>query len=125
MKSLKAIAHDLRVDAHALWLCARDPEVPVVARLFGLFVAAYAVSPIDLVPDFIPVLGLLDDAILIPAGLWLFARMVPPTVLARHRAAAEAASQRPVSKAAAAMIAAIWVMLALWLGTLLWSARFY
>jgi uncharacterized membrane protein YkvA (DUF1232 family) len=75
MKSLKAIAHNLRIEGHSVWLCARDPLVPLPARLFGLAVAGYALSPIDLIPDFIPVLGLLDDALLIPLGVWLFLKM--------------------------------------------------
>lgn len=125
MKSLRAIAHNIRVDAHAVWLCARDPAVPLGARLFGLFIAAYALSPIDLIPDFIPVLGLLDDAFLVPLGVWLFVKMVPPEIYARHRLEAEEASHRPVSRVAAAAIILIWVLAAAWIGTLLWAVQFY
>ena len=74
----QSLAQKLLIDAHAVWLSARDPRTPVHARLFGLLIAAYALSPIDLIPDFIPVLGLLDDALLIPAGIWLFLKMLPP-----------------------------------------------
>ncbi len=125
MKSLRAIAHDIRIEAHTIWLSARDPQVPAPARLFGLVVAAYALSPIDLIPDFIPVLGLLDDAVLIPLGVWLFLKMVPNDVYARHRATAEAASHRPVSRVAAMVIAGLWIAALAWVGTLLWTMRYY
>ena len=101
------------VETHAVWLAARDPRTPWHARALGLLVAAYALSPIDLIPDFIPVLGLIDDAILVPAGIWLFARMVPPPVMAEHRAAAEAAAERPRSRAGLVIVLAIWLALAL------------
>ena len=125
MKNLRAIANDIRIEAHTIWLCARDPRVPFPARLFGLVVAAYALSPIDLIPDFVPVLGLLDDAILIPLGVWLFLKMIPADVYARQRALAEEASHRPVSRVAAFIIALIWIAALIWAGTLLWTMRFY
>lgn len=125
MKSLKAIVHTIRVDAHAVWLCARDPNVPLGVRLFGLLIAGYALSPIDLIPDFIPVLGLLDDAILIPLGVWLFVKMVPEGIFAAHRAEAELASHRPVSRNAAVAIIAIWLVLACWIGFELYAVRYY
>jgi uncharacterized membrane protein YkvA (DUF1232 family) len=87
-------AKRLRIDAHAAWLAARDPRCPWYARAWGLFVTAYALSPIDLIPDFIPVLGLLDDALLIPLGLWLFVRMIPPGLMEEHRAAAAEVAER-------------------------------
>ncbi|MBO9624047.1 MAG: DUF1232 domain-containing protein [Sphingomonas sp.] len=108
-----SLAHRIRVEAHAVWLAVRDPRTPLHARLFGLLVAAYALSPIDLIPDFIPVLGLLDDAVLIPLGVWLFEKMVPADQLAEHRAAAEAASHRPVSWAGVVIVVAVWVLAAL------------
>jgi len=112
-----SLAKRLRIEAHAVWLVARDPRTPWAARLLCLLVAAYALSPIDLIPDFIPVLGLLDDALLIPAGLWLVSRLLPAGLMAEHRAAATAAAERPVSRAGAAMVIAIWAALAL----LAWS----
>src|SRR4051812_29585186 len=108
----------LRVEAHAVWLVARDPRTPWGARLLCLLIAAYALSPIDLIPDFIPVLGLVDDALLIPAGIWLVGRLLPPGLMDEHRAAARAAADRPVSKAGALIVVTIWAGLAL----LLWSA---
>lgn len=107
-----SLAHRVRVEAHAVWLAVRDPRTPLAARLLGLVIAAYALSPIDLVPDFVPVLGLVDDALLIPAGLWLIARMVPASLLVEHRATAEAASRRPVSWAGLAMVVMLWAVLA-------------
>ena len=92
-----------------MWLAVRDPRTPWYARVFGLLIGAYALSPIDLIPDFIPVLGLLDDAVLIPLGLWLFTRMLPDGAFAEHRAAAERASQRPRSALGAAIVLAVWV----------------
>jgi uncharacterized membrane protein YkvA (DUF1232 family) len=113
-----SLAHRLRVEAHAVWLAARDPRTPWTARAVGLLVAAYALSPIDLVPDFIPVLGLVDDALLIPAGLWLFERLVTPAQMAEHRAAAERAAARPVSWLGLALVLLGWVVAA-WL---VWQA---
>jgi len=109
-----SLAHRLRVEAHAVWLAVRDSRTPWRARAIGLLIAAYALSPIDLIPDFIPVLGLVDDAILIPAGLWLFERLVTPEQMAEHRAAAERAAARPVSWLGLALVLLGWVA-ALWL----------
>jgi uncharacterized membrane protein YkvA (DUF1232 family) len=117
--------HALRISAHAVWIGARDPQVPRLVRLFGFLVAGYAMSPIDLIPDFIPVLGLLDDLILVPLGVWLFVRMIPPELHARHRAEAEAASLKPVSKVAAAFIILIWIAVLAWLTLTLYAGRYY
>lgn len=114
------LAHRLRIEAHAVWLAIRDPRTPWSARIVGLLIAAYALSPIDLIPDFIPVLGLVDDAVIIPAGLWLLRRMIPEAQFAEHRAAAEAASERPASKLGIVMILAIWAFTA-W--TIWWVVR--
>lgn len=112
-----SLAHRIRVEAHAVYLAARDSRTPLPARLLGLLVAAYALSPIDLIPDFIPVLGLLDDALLIPLGVWLFEKMVPPALMTEHRATAEAAARRPVSAIGVLIVVAIWAAIAL----LVWS----
>jgi uncharacterized membrane protein YkvA (DUF1232 family) len=109
-------------DAHALYLAARDPRVPWYAKALALAVAAYALSPIDLIPDFIPVLGYLDDLIIVPAGIALVIRLVPPDIMAEHRALAVAAQDRPVSRIGAAIIVGLWVLsigLTLW-----WAKRF-
>src|SRR4051812_15606501 len=110
--SLRAWAKALKRDAHAVWLAARDPRTPWYARALAIAVAAYAFSPIDLIPDFVPVLGYLDDLILVPAGLWLVLKLIPPQVLADHRAAAEAAAERPVSHVAVVGVVTVWVAFA-------------
>lgn len=117
-RSLASLAARLRIDVHAAWLAARDPRCPWHARALGLFVAAYALSPIDLIPDFIPILGLLDDALLVPLGIWLFVKMLPFGLFDEHRAAAAAAPKRPRSLAGAAIVLALWVAAALLLSRL-------
>lgn len=102
-------ARHIKRDVHAVWLAARDPRTPWGVRLLALLVAAYAVSPIDLIPDFIPVLGYLDDLIIVPLGILLVVRLIPPEVMQIHRATAEAAAQRPVSRMAAGVIIAWWI----------------
>lgn len=118
-------AHRARIDAHAVWLAARDPRTPVPARLFGAAIAAYALSPIDLIPDFVPLLGLLDDLVLLPLGVWLFVRMVPPALFAEHRALAEAASERPVSRGGATAIILVWLAAAALIAAYMWSWRYW
>ncbi len=99
-------------DVHALWLAARDPRTPWYARAFALAIAAYALSPIDLIPDFVPVLGYLDEVILLPPAILLAVRLVPPELMAEHRAAAARAEGRPVSRAGAAVIVGLWLVAA-------------
>jgi uncharacterized membrane protein YkvA (DUF1232 family) len=106
---LRRWARAIRRDIHALWLAARDPRTPWYARALAVAIAAYALSPIDLIPDVIPVLGYLDEAILLPLALLAAIRLVPPAVMAECRARAEAAAQRPVSRAGAAFIVAVWL----------------
>lgn len=110
---LRDWAREMKRDVHALYLAARDPRVPWYAKAVALAVAAYALSPIDLIPDFIPVLGHLDDVIIVPLGIVLAVRLIPAEVLAEHRATASAAGKRPTSRSAAAIIVAIWIGLAL------------
>ncbi|HEX4553468.1 MAG TPA: YkvA family protein [Xanthobacteraceae bacterium] len=104
-------ARALARDAHAVYLAAFDPRVPWYAKALALGVAAYAFSPIDLIPDFIPVVGLMDDLILVPLGVALVVKMIPAAVMAEHRARAAQAA-RPVSHAGAAAVIAIWVLAA-------------
>lgn len=103
-----SVARAIRRDAHAVYLAGRDPRTPWYAKALALCVAGYALSPIDLIPDFIPVLGWLDDAIIVPLGILAVVRMIPSDVMAEHRAAATAAAERPVSTTAAAVIMCIW-----------------
>ena len=104
-----SLAKRLRIDAHAAFLAARDPRCPWHARAVGLLVTAYALSPIDLIPDFIPILGLLDDALLSPLGLWLFVKLLPPGLMEEHRAAAAAAAEKPVSRAGILLVLLTWL----------------
>jgi uncharacterized membrane protein YkvA (DUF1232 family) len=118
MAERRSLLRNLKIEAHAAWLAARDPRCPWSARAVGLLVAAYAFSPIDLIPDFIPVLGLLDDLLLVPAGLWLFVRMLPPGLIEEHRAAAALAAERPRSRFGMVIVLAVWALAA----ALCWQA---
>lgn len=102
-------ARKLKQDVVAIALAMRDPRVPWYAKALGACVVAYALSPIDLIPDFIPVVGYLDDLVLVPLGLFLLLRLIPAPVMAEHRAAAAELAQRPVSYAGAAGIIVIWL----------------
>ena len=117
---LTAWARRIKRDVIAVWLAARDPRVPWPAKLLAGAVAAYALSPIDLIPDFIPVLGYLDDLILVPLGLLIAIRLIPRDVMAELRARAESQSSAPESRTAAAVVIALWLaallIAALWLG---------
>jgi uncharacterized membrane protein YkvA (DUF1232 family) len=106
---LKNWARLVKRDIHAIYLCSRDPRVPWHAKALAIVVAAYALSPIDLIPDFVPVLGYLDDVILVPAGIWLVVRLIPPDVLAEQRERAAAAGEKPISRTAGAVIVAVWI----------------
>jgi uncharacterized membrane protein YkvA (DUF1232 family) len=102
-------ARSLRRDIHALHLAARDPRTPPYVKALAICIVAYALSPIDLIPDFIPVLGYLDDLILLPVALWIALRLIPPEALAEHRAAAEGAPRRPASRLGAAIVVSLWL----------------
>jgi uncharacterized membrane protein YkvA (DUF1232 family) len=110
---LKRWARAITRDVHALYLAARDPRVPWYAKLLAGAVAAYALSPIDLIPDFIPLLGQLDDLIIVPLGILAVVALIPPAVMAEHRAAAAAAQDKPRSMAGAIAIIALWTALTL------------
>jgi uncharacterized membrane protein YkvA (DUF1232 family) len=116
LHSLKMWAPGLKRDAHAIYLAAHDPRVPCYAKVLAFAVAGYALSPIDLIPDFIPVFGYVDDLIIVPLGIWLVLSLIPDEVMAEYRAKANAAGQRPVSKDAAIVIMAIWIFGAAILG---------
>src|SRR5580692_3894847 len=106
---IKIWARALKRDAYAVYLAARDPRTPWYVKLLAAAVAAYALSPIDLIPDFIPVLGYLDDLILVPLGIWLVVRLIPEPAMACYRAKADEIMQRPHDgKIAATVIVAIW-----------------
>lgn len=99
-----------------LWFCSRHPDTPLAAKLLAGFVVGYALSPIDLIPDFIPVLGLLDDLVLVPLGIALALRLVPAPVMveARERAAIRGERSRRHVWLGAAMVLAIWLALLFW-----------
>lgn len=95
----------------AVYFAARDPRTPIFAKLLALFVAAYALSPIDLIPDFIPILGYLDDLIIVPIGLMIVIRMLPNEILASARLRASEFIERPRSYGAAVAIVTLWLVL--------------
>jgi len=110
---LKLRARALKRDAYAVYLAARDPDTPWYVKVLAVAVAGYALSPIDLIPDFIPVLGYLDDLILVPLGIWLVVSLIPEQTMAECRARASEATQRPRGGVAAAtVIIAIWILAA-------------
>jgi uncharacterized membrane protein YkvA (DUF1232 family) len=118
IRRLESWARRLKVEVYALYLAFKDPRVPWFARVFAAIVVGYAFSPIDLIPDPVPVLGYLDDLILIPLGVALAIKMIPPAVLAECREKARDAKDRPVSKMAAVVVVAAWIAmaaLAVWL----------
>jgi uncharacterized membrane protein YkvA (DUF1232 family) len=101
-------ARVVKRDAHAIYLAARDPRVPWYAKALALGVAGYALSPIDLIPDFVPVLGYLDDVIIVPLGILAVVKLIPPEIMAEHRSLAAAPQDRPVSGTAAILIVILW-----------------
>lgn len=117
---VRQAARRLRRDVVALWLAARDPRVPWPAKAVCAVVAAYALSPIDLIPDAIPVLGYLDDLILVPLGILLAQRLIPAPLMAELRAAADLRVERPVSRIAAVVIVGLWIAATALVLALLW-----
>jgi uncharacterized membrane protein YkvA (DUF1232 family) len=95
LAALKRWARELKAQLWTLWYCRSHPEMPLSAKLLAGLVVAYAFSPIDLIPDFIPVLGQLDDLILVPLGIYLALRLIPAHVLAESRLKAEERINRP------------------------------
>ena len=123
LAGLKQRARALKAETYVLYLAARHPGTPWYAKLLVAAIVAYALSPIDLIPDFVPVLGLLDDLLLIPLGIALAIRLVPPAVLAECRARA-LERRKLVSRVAGAVIVLIWlavVALGLWWAWSIWA----
>jgi len=123
LAAVTAWARRIKRDVVMLWFARRHPDTPLLAKALCIFAAAYALSPIDLIPDFIPVLGYLDEALLLPALIWLAVRLLPGHVIDECRMQAQAwmekEKSRPASYAGAAVIVAIW------LGMLYWAASSY
>ena len=110
LRRAKHWARTIKRDAVAVWIAARDPRVPWYAKILAASVAAYALSPIDLIPDFVPVLGYLDDIIIVPAGILLTVRLIPDGLMEEFRAEAARREERPTSRLAAAGIVLLWVI---------------
>ena len=112
IERLRQRAQQLKVETYALYLAYRDPRVPLHARIFAVCVVAYAFSPIDLIPDFIPVIGYLDDLVLVPLGISLAIKMIPNAVLTECRLKSqEVINQgKPVNRVAAIVIVCIWLL---------------
>jgi len=108
-----------------LWIAARDPRTPFAAKVIGGIVSAYVLSPIDLIPDFVPILGVIDDLVIIWIGIAVAVRIVPTALMAEHRAAADAAVERPISKSGAIIIIGLWTMVATFIALQLWALRYW
>ncbi len=112
---IKTWARALKRDIAALYIAAHDSRTPWTARAIALAVTLYALSPIDLIPDFIPVIGYLDDLIIVPLGIWLVIRLIPPDLMQVYREAASGGDTLPVSWTGAALVGLVWLGLAVWL----------
>ena len=122
LETWKQRVRQLKAETYALYLAYRDPRVPWYARLFAACIVGYAFCPIDLIPDFVPVLGYLDDLLLVPLGIWLALKLIPPEVMAEARERAQqvmavggpfgSAQGRPVNRGAAVVVVSIWLLLA-------------
>ena len=124
LDAAKGWARGIKRDVVALWIAARDPRTPLAAKLAAGAVATYALSPIDLIPDVVPVVGYLDDLLIVPLGIMLAVRLVPPALMVEFREAAKAREGRPVSRAGLLAIVAIWAVAILALAWLLWPRLF-
>lgn len=113
ISKLKEKAHQLQVEAYALLIAMRDPRVPWYAKVFTGLVIAHTFSPIDLIPDFIPVLGYLDDLIITPVGIAIALKMIPGEVMidARQKASDIVKQGKPVSKAGAIIVVTLWIII--------------
>jgi len=108
IERLNVWARGIKRDVTALWLAARDPRVPWYAKALSAAVAAYALSPIDLIPDFVPILGYLDDLLIVPLGIWAAVKLIPDSVMADLRAKA-LEQRKPTSMAGLAAVVFIWL----------------
>jgi len=124
LSRMKIWARRLTRDGHAIYLASRDPRVPWYVKVLAIAVAVYALSPIDLIPDFIPILGYLDDLIIVPFGIWLVVSLIPEEIMAEYRAKANEDEQRPSSRAGMVTIILLWIVGAWtlgWLGYAHWG----
>ena len=109
LQKLRDWGTSLKRDVVAVWLASGDPRVPWYTRVLAIAVAGYAFSPIDLIPNFIPVLGYVDDAIVLPLGVLLILRLIPREIMAEHRVSATRLADSPRSRTASVIIAVIWL----------------
>jgi len=116
LSRLKSWARNLKRNAHAIYFAARDPRTPWYARGLAAAVAAYALSPVDLIPDFIPVIGYVDDLIIVPLGLWLVISLIPDELMAEYRIRADEAASKPSSMGGMIAIVLLWIAGAVGLG---------
>ncbi len=120
-------ARRLKAETLALWFCCRHPATPLAAKILATLVVAYALSPIDLIPDFIPVIGYLDDVILVPIGIYFTLKLIPQPVIAECRAKASAwmdsRQSKPRNYPAAAVIVGLWLAALWWAWTLFAEAK--
>lgn len=121
IQAWKRRVKELKVQVYALYLAYQDPRVPLFTRIFVAGIVGYAFSPIDLIPDFIPVLGYLDDLVIVPVGIAIALKLIPPQVMAecREKSRQVIAQGKPVNKRAALVIVCIWIGVAVWLGKFL------
>jgi uncharacterized membrane protein YkvA (DUF1232 family) len=117
---LREWARTIKRDVVALYIVGRDPRVPWYVKLAAVAAAAYALSPIDLIPDFIPVLGYFDEVIILPVALFLVIKMIPDALMTEFRAEAQRRAEHPASRAAAAVIIALWITAAALLIWVFW-----
>jgi uncharacterized membrane protein YkvA (DUF1232 family) len=122
MSRLHRWAKELKLKTLIVYFAARDPHIPWLVRLLALGIAAYALSPIDLIPDFIPVLGYLDDLLIVSLGLMLVLRLIPVEVRTAAKVRASEAVERPTSRAMAVVIVAIWAIATGTIGLWVWRA---
>ena len=116
----KQWARSIKRDVVALWIAARDPRTPLSAKIFAGAVAAYALSPVDLIPDFIPILGYLDDLLIIPLGIILAVKLIPDHLMIEFRAQASVREGRPRSLAGLIVIVGIWLAMFAVASWLIW-----
>ncbi|AMM50200.1 membrane protein [Rufibacter sp. DG15C] len=121
-QKLKQWAKQLKADIQALALAVQDARVPWYAKVMAGITVAYALSPIDLIPDFIPILGYLDDLLLLPIGIWLSIKLIPPVLFQefKEQVALTGKQKLPQSKTAAILIILLWLVILCWAGGLAW-----
>ena len=112
LENAKSWARQIKRDVVALWIAARDLRTPMLAKIVAASVAAYALSPLDLIPDFMPILGYFDDLLISPLGIMLAVRLIPAPLMSEFRATASRRDQRPASRAGLVFIVAVWLAVA-------------